>query len=111
MDIEGGEYRVIPQILDYADRIDLLAIEFHNTEPYRDVFVKQTQAILARFEVIHIHGNNYSGCAADGLPEDIEISFMKRRDVSPAPRRNRLPLRGLDYPCDPTRPDLPLVFS
>jgi hypothetical protein len=111
MDIEGGEYRVIPQILEYADRIDLLAIEFHNTDPYRDVFVKQTQAILAHFEVIHIHGNNYSGCAADGLPEDVEICFMKRRDVAPAPRRNRLPLSGLDYPCDPTRPDLPLVFS
>jgi hypothetical protein len=110
MDIEGGEYRVLPQILKYADRIELMAIEFHDTDPYRDVFIKQTQAILSLFDIVHVHGNNYSGTAADGLPDGIEISFMKRSNAPVLGRRNRLPLEGLDFPCDPTRPDLRLVF-
>jgi hypothetical protein len=110
MDIECGEYRVIPQILGYADRIRLMVIEFHETEPYRAVFLQQVEAILSEFEVAHIHGNNYTSVAADGFPDAVEVTFIKRNGQVESARRNRLPLVGLDYPCDPARGDLPLVF-
>src|SRR6185312_9014014 len=38
IEIEGGEYRLIPTLGGFADRIDVLAIEFHDTEPLRAVF-------------------------------------------------------------------------
>jgi hypothetical protein len=111
MDIEGGEYRVIPQILEYADRIDLMTIEFHDTDPLRDIFVKQVKTILGSFEIVHIHANNAGGVAADGLPELLEITFLNRKFVTARQRRGRLPLAGLDFPNDPAKPELPLIFG
>jgi hypothetical protein len=111
MDIEGGEYRVIPQILDYADRIDLMTIEFHETDPLRLVFEQNVKAIETRFDLIHIHGNNIAGAAADGLPDAPEITFLNKRFGTPAVFRDILPIPGLDRPNDPFRPDLPLHFK
>lgn len=111
MDIEGGEYRVIPQILQRVELIDLLVIEFHDTEPRRELFLRQICEILVHFEIIHIHGNNFGGVASDGLPELLEITFLKRKFVPDSlRRRDRLPIQGLDTANNPTKPDLPLVF-
>jgi hypothetical protein len=112
MDIDGGEYRVIPQMLTYAELIDLMVIEFHDTDPLRDLFLGQIKQLLAYFEIIHIHGNNYGGSAADGLPEVLEITFRKRKNINYSlRRRDRLPIEGLDMPNDPAKPDLPLIFA
>lgn len=111
MDIEGGEYRIVPAIGAFADRIDLLAVEFHDTGPLRQVFETQIRSLLAHFAVVHLHANNIAGMAEDGLPDALEITFMnKRYDVSQQ-RRDRLPLAGLDQPNDRTRPDYDLVFA
>ena len=111
MDIEGGEYRVISQILEHADRVDLMTIEFHDTDPLRDTFVKQVKEILGPFEVVHVHANNVGGVAADGLPELLEITFLNRKFVTARQRRGRLPLAGLDFSNDPAKPELPLIFG
>ena len=110
MDIEGGEYRVIPDILGYAGRIDVLLVEFHETDALRETFVNRVQALLTRFEIVHIHANNYGGVADDGLPECLEITFLNKKFAKPGSRRAQLPLDGIDYPNDPARPDLPLIF-
>lgn len=110
MDIEGGEYRLIPEIARYADRIDLLAIEFHDTDPLRPVFESQVRALLEHFAIVHLHGNNIAGVAADGLPDALEITFLSTRFAIPERRRDRLPVAGLDLPNDPLKPDLALCF-
>lgn len=111
MDIEGGEYRLIPQILERSESIDLMVIEFHDTEPLRDLFLRSIHEILAHFDIIHVHGNNWGGVAADGLPEVLEISFLSRKFAhDPHRHRNRLPIEGLDFANDPTKPDLALVW-
>lgn len=38
MDIEDSEYRVIDNVLNYSDRVSCMAIEFHDTQPFRSVF-------------------------------------------------------------------------
>ena len=111
MDIEGAEYRVIPQIMGFAERIDLMVVEFHDTDPLRPVFENQVKAILDQFNVVHLHGNNIAGVAADGLPECLEITFLNRRFGITGGFRDRLPLGGLDVPNDPLRPDIPLRFA
>jgi hypothetical protein len=112
MDIEGAEYRVIPDILRYAGRIDILAIEFHDTDPLRAVFLAAIEQLLAEFRIVHLHGNNVSGVAADGLPEALEITFLAKRLVPPGlARRQELPLEGLDFPNYPAAAELALVFA
>jgi hypothetical protein len=111
IDIDGGEYRIIRQCMAYADRIGMIAIEFHDTEPLRSVFLEQIQAICREFNVIHIHGNNNRGIGADGLPECLEITFLHKRFPTERHHRTRLPLAGLDFPNNAEKPDYLLDFS
>lgn len=111
MDIEGAEYRVFPQILARADRIDLMTIEFHDTDPLRTVFEAQIRPALDRFHIVHLHGNNIAGRAADGLPDCLEITLLHRRFATSGGFRERLPIEGLDRPNDPGAPDLAFRFS
>ncbi len=110
IDIEGDEYRIIPDLARFADRIDAVAIEFHNTDPLRLVFEAQLQGLLEHFAIVHLHGNNIAGVAADGLPDALEVTFVSRRFVISDQRRDRLPVLGLDSPNDPNRPEIELVF-
>jgi len=105
MDIEGAEYRVIPQILAHRDRIDLLVIEFHDTDPLRAVFERQLRSLLADFNIVHWHANNIAGLAADNFPECLEITFLSKRFPTTGKRRERLPVAGLDHANDPERPE------
>ena len=111
IDIEGGEYRIVPAIGGFADRIDLLAIEFHDTDPLRPVFEAQLRSLLAHFAIVHLHANNIAGVAEDGLPDAVEITFVNKRHPISDQRRDRLPLAGLDQANDPKRPDYELIFS
>jgi hypothetical protein len=106
MDIEGDEYRIIKDILKYSDRIALLVIEFHGTEPYRATFLEHAMEICGRFDIVHLHGNNFGSVACDGLPEVLEITFARRELVPANRRRTQLPLDGLDCPNNPKQPDL-----
>lgn len=112
MDIEGAEYRVIGDILRYAGCIDILVVEFHDTDPLRAVFLAGMEQLLSEFRIVHLHGNNMAGVATDGLPEALEITFLAKR-LAPAAtaRRRELPLAGLDFPNYPGTAELALDFA
>jgi hypothetical protein len=110
-DVEGSEYRIIDDIVKYADRIIGMVIEFHETDPLRDIFCKSIKALQKRFEIVHLHGNNLAPLAYDNLPEVLEITFANRQNVEGNARRQLLPLPELDYPNDPGRADYVLRFS
>jgi len=112
MDIEGGEYRVINQLLKYESLISLLIIEFHDTEPLRETFNRNINSICQHFAIAHIHGNNSGGLAYDGLPEVLEMTFInKRASHSNAYARKEFPILGLDFPTNPEKPDYSLIFE
>jgi hypothetical protein len=111
VDIEGDEYRVIPDLLRYAGVIDALVIEFHDTDPLRLVFQHQVGLLLQHFGVAHLHGNNYLGQGADGLPDAVEVTFVSKRLGVPVERRDRLPIPDLDSPCNPASAEVELQFS
>lgn len=111
MDIEGGEYRVIDDLLRYTDKITLLAIEFHNTDPYRDTFEKLVKKISDDFFIVHFHANNNEPMATDGLPEVVELTFLNRRYAHPTAQRIDLPLEGIDFPNNPSKPDFKICFT
>lgn len=111
MDIEGGEYRVLEEVLSYADRILGLAVEFHDIGPLRPVFERVLEASRDRFEIVHVHANNFVPTYRDGFPEACEITLARRDLVLGTQRRHTLPLRGLDRPNDCRSPDYRLTFK
>jgi hypothetical protein len=111
MDIEGSEYRVLEDVLAYAERILGLVIEFHDTGPLRPVFERTMKALLRRFEIVHVHANNFAPIYRDGLPEALEITMARRDFVKSTQRRIELPIPDLDGPNDPGRPDYSLRFG
>lgn len=112
MDIEGAEYRVLSDTLAYADRIDAMAIEFHDVHRLGDEFNAAISRVRRQFHVVHLHGNNYRGADPDGLPGVLEITFLNRRCLRGAPEVSRLryPAAGLDAPNNPAKPELALPF-
>jgi hypothetical protein len=112
MDIDGGEYRIMEELLRQQSRIPLMVIEFHATEFLRDLFLDKVAQVLQHYDVVHIHGNNYVGTAPDRLPGVLEITFL-HKTLCPvaAARRNRLPLPGLDFPNNPMKADHEFVFA
>lgn len=112
MDIEGGEYRVIDDLIQFHQRIGVMAIEFHDTWPLREVFLTKVKSILEHFEVVHIHGNNCGGLGDDGLPEIVEMTFVNKRLMSEVTAyRDKLPISGLDFPNSPLKSEYQLVFA
>ena len=111
MDIEGTEYRVLEDVVSYADRILAMAIEFHDTGPLRPVFERTMDVVRQRFEIVHVHANNFIPPYRDGVPEALEITVARKDLVPGAQRRKRLPLPQLDRPNDPGRPDYRLTFA
>lgn len=111
IDIEGAEYRVIDDLLTYYDRIHLMIVEFHHTEFLRKKFMRALEYIGEHYEVVHLHGNNFAESARDGLPDVLEATFLRKDHCQVGPRRNVLPLPGLDFPNDPTRLDYRLAFE
>ncbi len=111
IDIEGGEYRIIGDILRYADRIEALVVEFHDTKPLREVFCGAVKRLQERFDLIHLHGNNYAPLAPDGFPDVVELTFARQRERVYRSRRASLPIAGLDAPNNAAREDYSFRFS
>jgi hypothetical protein len=111
MDIEGSEYDLIPDVLRYSGDLTCMIIEFHDTGRRRTEFKQRMAAILEQFEIAHLHGNNWSGVSADGLPDVLEVTFVSKKYCpAVAPRRVSLPIE-IDQPNHRGRPDFPIMFE
>ncbi|MFI5227716.1 MAG: hypothetical protein ACHQWU_01530 [Gemmatimonadales bacterium] len=111
IDIEGSEYRVLPYIAAHAQAFAGLVIEFHDSDICADALNAQLTELRERFEVVHVHGNNYGDLSVDGaLPLSLEVTLMNKSlfDESPIPYRGPLPRPGLDAPNDSRKPDYTL---
>jgi hypothetical protein len=107
VDIEGSEYEILEQILSLADRMEALAIEFHDIAAHVDAIVRFTEALSASHVVAHLHGNNYAPPTSDGgLPASIEVVFARRAAQVMADYAGDLPRPGLDYPNSGKKPDV-----
>jgi hypothetical protein len=83
-------------------------LEVHDTETRRNEFEKLVKGISQYFPIVHIHGNNCAGVAADGLPEVLEITFAS---AGPDYGIRNFPLAGQDFPNDSKFPDLDFSFA
>lgn len=112
MDIEGGEYRVLDDLLQHSNNIVAIAIEFHDVDILSDRFNSLVQNIKRDFYIVHIHGNNFGGTTPFNFPMAPEITFLNKRFLSAAPRLSALayPIPGLDHPNHPNFPDFSFRF-
>jgi hypothetical protein len=111
VDIEGSEYRIIDSVVKHADRISAIAIEFHNADALRPIFISAIKKLQKKFKIVHLHANNHAGHAKDGFPECPEITFINRRiKIRTYNKRKLLPLKGLDFSCAARSLDYQLIF-
>ncbi len=116
LDIEGAEYEVMEQILTFSKSIKAIAIECHECDRKLD-FDKMINAMQKEFSIVHIHANNYGPVNEyHAFPAYLEISWVNNNSLVDGASKDlystkKYPISGLDQPCDPTRPDLPLNFD
>lgn len=111
MDIEGSEYRVIDDVLTHSSRVSCMAIEFHDTQPFRSVFEEKIKKIQEKYSIVHLHANNCAGIGVDGLPEVLEITFLRNELLNSESHRSLLPLDKLDMQNSKYVDDFEIKFS
>jgi hypothetical protein len=112
IDIEGSEYRIMDDVLENADAIGAIAIEFHDLDIYPERFNETVEALRAKFHVVHIHANNYADLSPHDFPGALELTLLNKTlfKQEPVISAQRYPLAGLDQPNDPRTPDYQFRF-
>ena len=113
IDIEGSEYRLLPDLTDQAERFSGMVVEFHDIDICADQFNRCMRELKQHFHVVHVHGNNYGDLSIHHqLPNTLEVSFIHKSllPAFPRPLIQPLPIAGLDTPNDPAQFDYPLNF-
>lgn len=106
IDIEGSEYKIISDVLLYSDRITGMVIEFHEIDFFQDKFKLAINQISKYFDIIHVHGNNYSyQSQQDGVSNVIELTFSKKANHTQQVSSLKTPIPGLDSPNNKNKPE------
>lgn len=126
MDIEGNEYETLLNCSENLfNHFDQVAIEVHDVvnshlEPYYlinvDNIEKRWENKINLFNklnkfyyLVHIHGNNNSFKVIDGLPDVLELLYIRKDKFNEIEKRkNSFPIDGLDFPNNPSQPDIKL---
>lgn len=107
IDIENNEYRILKDLIKVQNNIECLVIEFHNINKKLDKIKKFIETI--DLKLIHVHVNNYGKIIKIGLPSVVELTFTKNYYCKKKQLKN-FPVKNLDYPNNPNKPDLPIRF-
>jgi hypothetical protein len=105
VDIEGGEYRLLNDIVRHAARFSGLVIEFHDIDLHRmriSAFVQR----LSGFRVVNVHGNNFGGTDENGDPLVLEMTFADAKYCY-----HIGPKAELNAPNSPRAPEIELHYS
>jgi hypothetical protein len=104
IDIEGSEYRILPEIADHAELFSGLVVEFHDIDITGALFNEIISGLSKEFYLVHIHGNNYVDLSINhDFPNAVEITWTHKRlfTTAPKPFTGSFPRKGLDAPNNP----------
>lgn len=113
IDIENDEYKIIKDIVKNSQFIHLLIIEFHSLNSKRKIFEKSIKMLKTKFDIIHLHGNNYTSVCNDKLPVTLEIT-LRNKFFYPILKNEsvkKFPIFNLDYPNLKEKPEIKFEFS
>ena len=105
-DIEGGEYRILDEIVTNQARFTGIAIELHDVDLQRDridTFIRE----LDRFAIVRLHANNFGGVDPAGDPLVIEVTFTRIDLIDSNARDPGI----VELPNNPSAPDIAIVFD
>lgn len=110
-DIEGSEYLIIDDILNYHSKIDVITIEFHWVEKNLEIFIESIKKILNYYSIVHIHGNNHNPLIDSlNIPDVPEITFVNNKLIKKKKFIKNFPRLNLDYPNNKNYNDLYFHF-
>lgn len=112
IDIEGDEYKIMHNIVKYEKLIHLLVIEFHFIDKKKSSFKRIIKNLKKKFDIIHIHGNNYTSFCEDGIPITLEVT-MRNRKFYPIKNKHyvkKFPNKKVDFPNLKNQKDLKFFF-
>ena len=75
IDIEGSEYRILSEVINFQNKFSGIIIEFHDfDERLNDIkiFVQQL-----KLKIVHFHINNFGLVNKKKIPSVVEITFAK----------------------------------
>jgi hypothetical protein len=114
MDIEGSEYGIVPDIVQHHASINCIVAEFHRVGQRSTLFNEAVATLQRRFDIVHLHGNNYRPYdTSHDFPDTVEMTLVNRAlMVEPIVASTwQYPRAGLDFPNNPSLPDYQLRFG
>lgn len=111
IDIEGDEYEVLDSLNKEIEKFTGLAIEFHwvslNFGKFKDLIIKLKKS----HNLVYVHANNYSNISKLGIPEVLEISFVRKDLDSDFVDLDKINTKDFDFANSVRRPPYILLFS
>ena len=106
IDIEGSEYRILDELIQFQDLICGLVVEFHDL----DLNLNKVENFIKNFNLnlTHIHPNNYGFIDSKKNPSVLEMTFEKTPDES---NENSIFPNKFDQPNNPKNKDIKLTFK
>ena len=79
-----------------------IVIEFHGINDNSWGFnmtdkIKCLEKLSNTHYIVHAHGNNY-GSTINNIPNVIELTYIKKNNITPSLNTTSLPINNLDYP-------------
>ena len=111
IDIEGSEFDIIEQVIEFSSQTLVLIIEFHEILKQKDKFKTSLELLKSKFLLIHTHVNNYGEIDDFSIPNVCEFTFINHNMHREQEKVSRLPRVGLDSPSTPGRPDQEIIFA
>jgi hypothetical protein len=98
MDIEGGEYALISDLINYRDHITGMVMEFHFCNSHRQHFETAVQLLQEHYSIVHLHANNHVDVGNEGLTDCLELTFVNKSFMpADAKPRTNFYIDGLDF--------------
>ena len=112
VDIEGDEFEVLNNINLYSEKIHTLIVEFHQLDINLIKFEKLIKEIQRKYYIVHIHGNNHTGCKNE-FPKTLEITFLNNQDFFKGNKQTKFnfPIDKLDFPNLQYAKDIEIKFQ
>lgn len=111
MDIEGGEFQILDDILSHRDIIPAMAVEIHFANYHRENFKQTIERLKEYYELVHTHGNNHTVLGTDGSCDCFEFTFVRKDLVEDTTTRYKFYLEGLDISNVPGLDDYEFYFD
>ena len=111
IDIEGSEFDIIEQVVEFISQTLILIIEFHEILKQKVKFKTSLELLKSKFSLIHTHVNNYGEIDEFSIPNVCEFTFINQNMYRENGKVSRLPRIGLDSPSTPGRPDREIIFA